>query len=463
MREKNSYVYFDPSVSIKKYSNTTHDVIFLNAPLSVMNPNNNGMVYKLNESAFEIVKLFDGTRTYNQIVEHFSNKFNEDSKSITNKIEACLGTLEKCGYSIAYSTAPSIHTINFTSFNTYYPTVASLEITNACNLRCRHCYGDYGNVTYKELSLNDAKKIIDHFVDIRLSILEITGGDPTVNRECTKIIQYALEAGIPKVMFLTNGVKIDDDLHQLLVKNKNRVYVQIDLHSLNEAYYEWFTGYNKLAEVKNNIQKLTKSGVKVRVCAIFTPGNVHELFDIAKWAYDNGAIYFAPSISINLGRAENELLSFTKDQDLLLFDKLRKQVCETYPSFIQNTEDPIYLNSIRRNNCGAIRSEISIDVEGNIRFCNMSAGQNMRLDIGNVLQNSIGEIFDQKKEFLDSLLGIIPPDMNSDTCRDCPNCFFCHSCILRGLIRGHQICNRESSCQWYQNLPNSFKSMVTFE
>ena len=141
MREKNSYVYFDPSVSIKKYSNTTHDVIFLNAPLSVMNPNNNGMVYKLNESAFEIVKLFDGTRTYNQIVEHFSNKFNEDSKSITNKIEACLGTLEKCGYSIAYSTTPSIHTINFTSFNTYYPTVASLEITNACNLRCRHCYG----------------------------------------------------------------------------------------------------------------------------------------------------------------------------------------------------------------------------------------------------------------------------------------------------------------------------------
>ena len=127
--------------------------------------------------------------------------------------------------------------------------------------------------------------------------------------------------------------------------------------------------------------------IKVRVCAIFTLGNVHELFDIAKWAYDNGAIYFAPSISINLGRAENELLSFTKDQDLL-FDKLRKQVCETYPSFIQNTEDPIYLDSIRRNNCGAIRSEISIDVEGNIRFCNMSAGQNMRLDIGNVLQNS---------------------------------------------------------------------------
>lgn len=111
-----------------------------------------------------------------------------------------------------------------------------------------------------------------------------------------------------------------------------------------------------------------------------------------KWAYDNGAIYFAPSISINLGRAENELLSFTKDQDLLLFDKLRKQVCETYPSFIQNTEDPIYLDSIRRNNCGAIRSEISIDVEGNIRFCNMSAGQNMRLDIGNVLQNSFKSV-----------------------------------------------------------------------
>lgn len=462
MREREKYVYFSPSISINRYSNTTYDIIFLNAPLSIMQPNNNGMVYRLNKSALEIITLFDGTRTYRQIIKYLSSKYKEDMEKIINKIEMCLSLLEKCGYSVSYSPIPSIHEINFKIFNNYFPTVASLEITNSCNIRCRHCYGDYGNVKFKELSLDNAKVIIDHFVDIGLSILEITGGDPTVNHECTQIIRYALEKGIPKIMFLTNGVKIEERLYNLLVQNKNRVYVQIDLHSLNEEYYTWFTGYNKLNEVKKNIIKLTQSGVNTRVCAIFTPGNVHELFEIAKWAHDNGAIYYAPSVAIGLGRAKNELLSFTKDEELLLFDKLRKQVNEAYPNFMQSAEEPTFIDSVHRNNCGAIRSEISIDVEGNIRFCNMSASQNMYINIGNVIQDSFEKIFNERKEFLDSILGVQPPDMNSDFCRGCPNRFFCHSCILRGLIKGHQVHN-DVGCQWYQNLPNAFKAELSFK
>lgn len=461
MSAQEKYVYFSPSISINRYSNTTHDIIFLNAPLSIMYPNNNGMVYKLNKSALEIITLFDGTRTYNQVVKFLSNKYIENTGEIASKIETCLSLLEKCGYSVNFSSIPSVHEIDFKIFNTYFPTVASLEITNSCNLRCRHCYGDYGNVEFKELSLDNARAIIDHFADIRLSILEITGGDPTVNHKCAQIIQYALEKGIPKIMFLTNGVTIEDRLFDLLVQNKSRVYVQIDLHSLNEEYYAWFTGFNKLNDVKKNIISLTKSGVNVRVCAIFTHGNVHELFEIAKWAHDNGAIYYAPSVVIDLGRANNELLSFTEDADILMFDKLRKQVIETYPNFMQSTEDPIFMDSVHRNNCGAIRSEISIDVDGNIRFCNMSASQNIHLDVGNVIKDSFEDIFNEKKEFLDSLLGIQPPDMNSEFCRDCQNRFFCHSCILRGIIKGHHA-NNDFNCEWYQNLPKEFKIGLNF-
>ena len=98
MSAQEKYVYFSPSISINRYSNTTHDIIFLNAPLSIMYPNNNGMVYKLNKSALEIITLFDGTRTYNQVVKFLSNKYIENTGEIASKIETCLSLLEKCGY-----------------------------------------------------------------------------------------------------------------------------------------------------------------------------------------------------------------------------------------------------------------------------------------------------------------------------------------------------------------------------
>lgn len=47
-------------------------------------------------------------------------------------------------------------------------------------------------------------------------------------------MRHALELGFEQVSLLTNGVRISDKLIQILEKNKDRVYVQIDLHSLNE-------------------------------------------------------------------------------------------------------------------------------------------------------------------------------------------------------------------------------------
>ncbi|MDD0817509.1 hypothetical protein [Bacillus cereus] len=36
--------------------------------------------------------------------------------------------------------------VNLIEEQTIYPKMASIEITNRCNVRCRHCYGDFGAV-----------------------------------------------------------------------------------------------------------------------------------------------------------------------------------------------------------------------------------------------------------------------------------------------------------------------------
>ena len=49
----------------------------------------------------------------------------------------------------------------------------------------------------------------------------------------------------------------------------------------------------------------------------------------------------------------------------------------------------IQMEGITRKNCGAIRSELSIDVFGNIKLCNMDSGDDFRLNMGTVLEISI--------------------------------------------------------------------------
>lgn len=115
--------------------------------------------------------------------------------------------------------------------------------------------------------------------------------------------------------------------------------MQIDLHSLKDDYYDWFTeSENKLPIVKENIVKLTTAGIKVRTCAIITPGNVGELYKIGKWSYDHGAIFYAPSVVINIGRAKQNKLNLVEYTDLLTFERLRNQLAVDFPNFVQNQE-----------------------------------------------------------------------------------------------------------------------------
>ena len=80
--------------------------------------------------------------------------------------------------------------------------------------------------------------------------------------------------GFEQVSLLTNGVRISDKLIQILEKNKDRVYVQIDLHSLNEEYFSWFTKTpNVLEKVKYNIVVLANKGILMRIATILTPKN----------------------------------------------------------------------------------------------------------------------------------------------------------------------------------------------
>lgn len=80
--------------------------------------------------------------------------------------------------------------------------VAFLELTQHCNLRCKHCY--LGDKQQEELTTVDWFKIIDKLVDWEIKNVVLFGGEPTMRNDFYEILQYAID-NFDGVTVETNG------------------------------------------------------------------------------------------------------------------------------------------------------------------------------------------------------------------------------------------------------------------
>lgn len=79
------------------------------------------------------------------------------------------------------------------------PVVASIKITQRCNLRCTHC--TWVNKVTQDLPLERWKEIIDIIYDKGCFVIFIEGGEPTLREDLSDIIRYIKGKGMVCVLF----------------------------------------------------------------------------------------------------------------------------------------------------------------------------------------------------------------------------------------------------------------------
>lgn len=450
----NKYLYIYPFIEIVEYNfeKGTDDNIkkFVLQPRKqqIYSWSSDNTTYDINEFAVEIILELNGTKTFAQIVNDFKQKYCDSDEVISNNLKEFLNLLSNnYGFKIAEQETPELHEIELIKYKNIYPTVYSIELTNRCNLKCRHCYGNFSNKRDEDIPKDKLRPLFKSMREVGGLVVELTGGDPSVYPYTADAIDTAFDVGFKSLMVLTNGIHLDDGLVDSIIRHKENIFVQIDLHSLNEEYFNWFTqSKNALPKVKNNIDRLVKSDVKVRVCSIFTQKNYHELLDITEWAHEHGAKLYAPSIPVELGRArENSEMFFSNQKQLKQFNELLRIAIDRYPNFIRMNSDEI---RIKRNNCGALLSQCSIRTNGDIKLCTMDTGEYFNLNIGNVFKNSIKECFDNNREFIYEFSQLVLPKRESEECNNCSYSAYCDNCLVRGLLSAQKI---KEKCKWYQN------------
>ena len=77
--------------------------------------------------------------------------------------------------------------------------IVSWMTTNQCNLKCVHCYQDAEEATERELTTDEAKKMIDEIARAGFKIMIFSGGEPLLRPDIYELVAHAASRGLRPV------------------------------------------------------------------------------------------------------------------------------------------------------------------------------------------------------------------------------------------------------------------------
>lgn len=190
------------------------------------------------------------------------------------------------------------------------------ELTDACNLRCRHCGSNCtpANTQYADtkLLINLLDQLKDDFSDADFMIC-LTGGEPLLHPDFETIAEAINERGIPWGM-TTNATLIDLEMARKLKKLKMGS-ISVSLDGLKQSH-EWLRRFpGCFDQTIDGIRNLHSAGHKVQVTTVVSKQNfdeLEELFELMKeLKVDSWRVINLEPI----GRAHSEISSLLLDDE----------------------------------------------------------------------------------------------------------------------------------------------------
>ncbi|OGT33673.1 MAG: hypothetical protein A2W28_03095 [Gammaproteobacteria bacterium RBG_16_51_14] len=183
-----------------------------------------------------------------------------------------------------------------------YPYLFVMEVTNVCNLKCPFCLtgkGISGGRDVRHMEFEEAKKILDQVGDYLYFLQVYTWGEPLLNKDIIKIIEYAKQKNI-YVMMSTNATAMTPAYNERLLESEiDYIMVAIDGGS-DETYRQYRKGgnYDKvLANVKDMLKQRQEQGGHLPFLEwqyIVFRHNEHEVRSTEQMAYEIGINKFTP-------------------------------------------------------------------------------------------------------------------------------------------------------------------------
>jgi radical SAM protein with 4Fe4S-binding SPASM domain len=168
-----------------------------------------------------------------------------------------------------------------------------LQITNKCNLRCRHCY--IGNGGTDELSVKQIKETLKEFEQMQGLRVLITGGEPLLHSKFEEMNEMLPQFSVRKVLF-TNGLLLKERIKKLNVEE-----IQVSIDGLEDAH-DSLRGKGTFKEAMKAVNLSLDYGFHVSIATMVHPGNLDDFEEMERLFKDMGIKEWTVDVPCITGR-----------------------------------------------------------------------------------------------------------------------------------------------------------------
>jgi len=167
-----------------------------------------------------------------------------------------------------------------------------ISVTDRCNIRCFYCM-PAENVQFMDrrdlLSFEEIHQIVRAVVPLGIQKIRLTGGEPLVRRDLSKLVRILVETpGIEDVGLTTNGILLADQAQALFDAGLRRLNISLD--ALTPEGFREFTRRDGFEQVMEGIQAAQQLGFQpIKLNAVSVKGlSEREIVPFGEFARKTG-------------------------------------------------------------------------------------------------------------------------------------------------------------------------------
>ncbi|WP_156308906.1 GTP 3',8-cyclase MoaA [Sphingobacterium endophyticum] len=163
-----------------------------------------------------------------------------------------------------------------------------ISLTDNCNLRCFYCMPEenYDFTPHSKLmQVEEIDAVAKLFVQQGVNKIRLTGGEPFVRKDASKIIQNLGKLPV-QLACTTNGIRIDDMLPEIVKANFHSINISLD--TLQKDKFLRITRRDYFDRVVKNIDLLLNNNITTKINVVAMKGiNDDEISDFIAFTKNN--------------------------------------------------------------------------------------------------------------------------------------------------------------------------------
>jgi radical SAM protein with 4Fe4S-binding SPASM domain len=281
------------------------------------------------------------------------------------------------------------------------PTVINLELTDACNVKCRHCYNFWRDDNDRKFSMDFAlfDRMVERFVEAGIFHVVLTGGEPFSN---FKVLEYALrkltEHGISLSCNSNLMMATDDNIRRLADTGLDHILTSLTSHdpATNDYLLNQAGAFSKIIR---GIETTVRGGIRVSVNMVVSQINKAQVYDTGLLVHRLGCQKFFGTRTVPMSYEKdikNSDYQLSQEDSLDILDQMVRVKEETgimigtlvsYPLCLLGDLEK-YRDFVGRG-CPAQRGHVmSLNANGAASACTHQAE-----NYGNILEEDIKTVY----------------------------------------------------------------------